>query len=538
MAMLTPGSMLGGCRIDAIVGRGGMGVVYRARQLGLDRDVAVKVIAPELVDDPLTRERFVVEARAAGAVEHPNVVPVHAVGVAGEHAFLVMRYVAGDDLRTLVQRDGPLAPAAAADVCEQLGGALDAIHAAGYVHRDVKPRNVMVEADGRVYLTDFGLAKAALAGAGPTSSEHWVGTLDFVAPEQIRGERVDARTDVYALGGVLYFMLTGRVPFERPTDEAKLWAHLHQPAPAPSATRPGLPPALDTVVGRALAKDPRLRHPTPGALAAAARDAVDGRAEATTAVADTPRRGPPSRRRLRVSGAALALLVAGGGAVWLAVRDDGRAGAPARAAGSATPAGATPTATATAAAAAAAEPAVAEVSDTAYGVGRTPRAVVVAGGRVWVLSRYEDRVGRYDPRTLRPRGRQPEVGRGATDIAADRGRVWVVKKTTGKVLELDARDGHVVRSFPTPLPPVRVAAGGSGLWIVMREDDLGPAVVRHYDRAGVTQLKNTRSRTASAQSRRAAAWPGSRSPAVAGSCGSRLTAGSGTSPGCGTPQPR
>ena len=483
MAMLTPGSRLGGCRIDAIVGRGGMGVVYRARQLGLDRDVAVKVIAPELVDDPLTRERFVGEARAAGAVEHPNIVPVHAVGVDHEHAFLVMRYVAGEDLRALVQRDGPLAPEAADEICAQLGAALDAIHAAGYVHRDVKPRNVMVEADGHVYLTDFGLAKAALAASGPTSAEHWVGTLDFVAPEQIRGRPVDARTDVYALGGVLFFMLTGRVPFERPTDEAKLWAQLHQPAPLPSAARPGLPPALDTVVRRALAKDPQLRQPTAGALAAAAHDAVLGRAEAATAAAATPHRRRAPRGGLPAWGAALAL-VAAGGAVWLAIRRRAphRPGASGRSRGAAnaTAAGATTVAGA----------------GTRDGGGERyrrrrrplPARVAVAGGRVWVLSIHEERIARFDPRTLRRRGRQPHVGRGASGIAADGTRVWVVKRTTGTVLALDARDGHVVHRFSTPLPPVRVAAGAAGLWIVMREDELGPAVVRHYDRAGVTLL--------------------------------------------------
>src|SRR5215218_8377264 len=145
-----------------------MGVVYRARQLDLDRDVALKVIAPELVEDPQIRQRFLTEARAAGAVEHPNVVPVHGVGVAEGRAYLVMRYVAGDDLRAVVQRHGVLAPEQAAGIASALGDALDAIHHAGYVHRDVKPQNVMLDAAGHVYLSDFGLAKQALATAGPT----------------------------------------------------------------------------------------------------------------------------------------------------------------------------------------------------------------------------------------------------------------------------------------------------------------------------------------------------------------------------------
>src|SRR5215213_8880415 len=190
MVVLAPGTMLGGCRIDAVVGRGGMGVVYRARQVDLDRDVAVKVVAPELTEDPESRARFLREARAAGAVEHPNVVPVHGAGVADGQGYLVMRYIAGDDLRAVVHREGPFTPAAAAAVTAQLGDALDAIHRSGYVHRDVKPSNVMIDVDGHAYLTDFGLAKLALASTGPTSAAHWVGTLDYVAPEQIRGDRV------------------------------------------------------------------------------------------------------------------------------------------------------------------------------------------------------------------------------------------------------------------------------------------------------------------------------------------------------------
>ena len=163
--------------------------------------------------------------------------PVYGAGVADGQAFLVMRYVPGDDLRALVRREGPLSPARAAEITVALGDALDAIHGAGYVHRDVKPANVLLDEDGHVYLSDFGLAKQVLASAGLTDSDRWVGTLDFAAPEQIRGEPVDARADVYALGGVLHFMLTGGVPFERESDEAKLWAHLAAEPPRPSSAR-------------------------------------------------------------------------------------------------------------------------------------------------------------------------------------------------------------------------------------------------------------------------------------------------------------
>ena len=219
MGVLAPGTMLGGCRIDAVVGRGGMGVVYRARQLDLDRDVAVKVIAPELVEDPQIRKRFLSEARAAGAVEHPNVVPVHGAGIADGRAYLVMRYVDGPrPAHGRARRGARSTPTARRGSPRSSATRSTRSTTRGYVHRDVKPQNVMLDAAGHVYLSDFGLAKHALATAGDTRSEQWVGTLDYVAPEQIRGERVDARTDVYALGGVLYFMLTGHVPFERAND--------------------------------------------------------------------------------------------------------------------------------------------------------------------------------------------------------------------------------------------------------------------------------------------------------------------------------
>jgi serine/threonine protein kinase len=168
------------------------------------------------------------------------VVPVHGAGIADGRAFLVMRYVAGHDLRALVFAGGALAPDRATRIALHLGDALDAIHRAGYVHRDAKPQNVLLDHAGHVYLTDFGLAKQAIATAGDTRSAQWVGTLDYVAPEQIRGERVDARADVYALGGVLFFLLTGRVPFERESEHAKLWAHLADPPPRPSDVRPEL----------------------------------------------------------------------------------------------------------------------------------------------------------------------------------------------------------------------------------------------------------------------------------------------------------
>ena len=277
MGLLAPGAVLAGYRIESVVGRGGMGVVYRARELELDRVIALKVIAPELVEDEDVRERFLREARAAASIEHPNVIPVHAAGERDGLAYLAMRFIDGDDARTLVRRRGPLPAGRAADLVAQAGTGLDAIHRAGYVHRDVKPANVLIDGDGHVYVTDFGLAKQMLAQVSThTGSGRWVGTLDYVAPEQIRGGVIDARADVYALGGVLSYLLTGKVPFERDGDEAKLWAQLSDPPPVPSRLRHELPRALDAIVGRAMAKAPEDRFPSAGDLGRAALAAAAG----------------------------------------------------------------------------------------------------------------------------------------------------------------------------------------------------------------------------------------------------------------------
>ena len=484
MGVLDPGTMLGGCRIDGVVGRGGMGVVYRARQLDLDRDVAVKVIAPELVEDPKTRTRFLTEARAAGAVEHPNVVPVHAAGIAEGRAYLVMRFVAGDDLRAIVQRDGPLTPAAAAHVMVQLGDALDAIHAAGYVHRDVKPRNVMLDESGHVYLSDFGLAKQALATAGPTTSEQWVGTLDYVAPEQIRGDPVDARADVYALGGVLFFVLTGRIPFDREGDHAKLWAHLHDPPPRPSDVRPDLPAGLDAVVQRALAKDPAQRHPSAGDLARAARAAVHGDADATrertvavgaAAPATTISARAPIPRRRRPRAAIAGAVLAGAAAVAIVLLATGGDPDPRRPARKAATAGAAP--------------AGPRVGDTFDDVGFRPRGLTVLGGQVWVISNSRDRVARIDAGSGRRRGHQPEIGQGAASIDSDAETVWVARPSRHSVVGISPRTGNVIRHIDiTQGRPARVAAGRSGLWIVVRTEITGePDYLFHYDRTGTKQ---------------------------------------------------
>ncbi|MGI8592982.1 MAG: protein kinase domain-containing protein [Solirubrobacteraceae bacterium] len=287
---LAPGQQLAGYRIDAVAGRGGMGVVYRATQLALDRTVALKLIAPEVAEDSGFRERFQRESRIAASIEHPNVIPVYEAGEADGLLFISMRYVDGTDLRELLARGGPLNPIRAAGIITQVANALDASHVRGLVHRDIKPANVLIASRGsveHVYLTDFGLSKQSSSQSGLTKTGQWVGTLDYVSPEQIEGKAVGLRTDVYALGCVLFQALTGVVPFERDSEVSKMWAHISEPPPAPSQRRPEVPPALDPVVARAMAKDPEHRFASAGELAAATRAAATG-ASARGAAASSP----------------------------------------------------------------------------------------------------------------------------------------------------------------------------------------------------------------------------------------------------------
>ena len=277
LAGIAPGTMLGGFRIERMIGRGGMGLVYVAEQVALGRRVALKLIAPELAASPEFQARFERESRMAAAIDHPNVVPLYEAGqVDGVH-YIATRFIDGTDLRALIAAEGRLRPATAAHAMAQVGGALDAAHALGLVHRDVKPANILVADPGgamHCYLTDFGLTKHTTSHGGMTGTGQWVGTLDYVAPEQVAGDRVDARADVYALGCVLFQAVTGSVPFPRDSDIAKLYAHVHEPPPRPTSVAAGLPPDLDGVVTRALAKEPGDRYPSAGDLVRATQAAV------------------------------------------------------------------------------------------------------------------------------------------------------------------------------------------------------------------------------------------------------------------------
>lgn len=254
--VIAPGDTIAGYAIERLVARGGMGEVYLAHDPRLGRPVALKLLAERLAGDATFRERLLRESRLAAGLDHPNVVPVYEAGEHDGHLFIAMRYVDGD-LRRLLREVGQLEPARALAIAEQVADALDAAHAQGLVHRDVKPSNVLLDTQGgreHVYLADFGLTQSA-SDTGPTDGS-LMGTVDYVAPEQIRGDELDGRADVYSLGCLLFEALTGRRPFVGSSDVAIVYSHLDGDVPRASAVRAGLPPELDDVLARAMAKAP------------------------------------------------------------------------------------------------------------------------------------------------------------------------------------------------------------------------------------------------------------------------------------------
>jgi serine/threonine protein kinase len=281
------GRTIGQYQILEEIGRGGMAVVYRAYQPSLNRFVAIKVLPPQLAFDRQFVERFRREAQAAAGLRHPHIVVIYDVGHQDGLYYIAMEYLEGHSLKELVEQGGPLDPARAARMVEQIASALDYAHRQGFVHRDVKPANIFVGKGDHVTLTDFGIAKAA-SGTQLTQAGMLMGTPEYMSPEQAQGQEIDPRTDVYALAVVAYQMLSGRVPFGGTTPHAVLYKHVHELPPPLRSVRPGLPHLLEAVLDRGLAKDPRARYPSAGAFAGALTQATTGRVSGRGAQ-------PPSR---------------------------------------------------------------------------------------------------------------------------------------------------------------------------------------------------------------------------------------------------
>jgi YVTN family beta-propeller protein len=489
MPELTPGAVFAGHRIEGIAGRGGMGVVYRATHIALDHVVALKVIAPDLAGDERFRRRFADESRIAVSIRHPNVVQIHHAGEEQGLLFVTMDLIEGTDLRGLLRERGVLDPERAVQITEQVASALDAAHAKGLVHRDIKPGNALIErrdGDEHVYLTDFGLARAIEASTGITATGAFVGTLDYVAPEQIRGERVDARADVYALGCVLFELLTGNPPFAARDDKvAKMYAHLQEEPPPLRVLKPELPGELDHVVARALAKDPDARFPSAGDLGRAAAAAsvgsptveaersvavgaaAPGPPEATTPVGrasattlpgqapPTPDRAPPPARRSRgpligvvaagiASAVVAVILIAGGG------DEEPSTTAPAQATGVGSGGGG--------------PAAEASVDGRPIAVGTLPVNLVHGEQGLWVSNRLGQSVSLVDgdpaeeieqfPVPLKPEG-----------VAVADGSIWVAGYNQPRLLRLDPGSGAVQDTVEVGAPPGNVAFGRGSLWV-------------------------------------------------------------------------
>ncbi len=320
---LRPGSHIAEYRIERLVGRGGMGVVYLAEHVHLGKRVALKVLPPEYMEDPGFRKRFEREARLAASLEHPNIVPVTDAGEFEGELWIAMRYVEGTDLREVLHGQGALNPIRAVSILGRVGSALDAAHKAGLIHRDVKPGNILIEPPSatrqveHVYLTDFGLTKQVDTGStgvseqfapddqshhgrgsrspgdGLTRVGYFAGTVDYAAPEQFRGEPLDGRVDVYALGCVLYECLTGSVPFVSEDEHHVMLMHLAAPVPKASTVRPGMPRGLDAVIARAMAKDRDARFPTCREMIDAARSFLAGWDPSALAAAGQQPPAPP-----------------------------------------------------------------------------------------------------------------------------------------------------------------------------------------------------------------------------------------------------
>lgn len=435
MAEPVLGSTLAGYRLDALIARGGMGVVYRATHLALDRPVALKVIARQFADDEGFRERFLRESRLAASLDHPAVVPILDAREEDGELIVAMRLVSGGDLKTRIKAAGPLPPAEAIGLLSQVAAALDAAHAAGIVHRDVKPHNILLEGD-RAYLTDFGLAKA-LGDSGVLSGASVVGTVEYMSPEQWRGEQVGPPADVYSLGCVLYESLTGVVPYARRGGDAE----------------PELPRGLDTVIERAVAKDPADRYATAAELIEAARERQGATPAATLVLSEAieqptlPLGGAPpastaGRHRLAPRtkqwlGASVAFLVGAVSLGFLLLGGDG--------------------------------PSV----SAPIAVGRPPLRLAVDPQTVWVTSAADGTLSRIDPGTAAVAGRPVHLEEGIAGVTTGAGSVWLSSPRRGEVLRVDPASGRVTGRIDVGGRPGAIVFGGGRVWVA---DDAGSGV--------------------------------------------------------------
>jgi len=449
------GTELAGYRIEALLGRGGMSVVYRAEDLALERKVALKVLAPELAENERFRERFLRESRVAASIDHSNIIPIYEARETDGLLYIAMRYVEGTDLGSLLEREGPLEPDRALSILGQVASALDTAHfARGLVHRDVKPGNILIAPEPgadppeHAYLCDFGLSKHAADEGSMTEGGELLGTLDYVAPEQIETEPVDGRTDVYSLGCVLYECLTGDVPYRKDSKMALLWAHLQGAPPSASEHNPELPAELDAVIARALAKSPDDRYPTCRELIAAAR--AELRSDSDERPAPGIRRaGPALTRRTWLLAALLALLVAAAAAVPAILLSRGDDGAPGRQAE--TPAAVSPVA--------------------AAGAGQSSSSAAAAVGAGSLI--------RIDPKTNQVVATIP-VGRSPRHVTFGQGAVWIANHDDGTVSKVDPQTNAVAETVGAGGAPEGIVAGGEGaaVWVAKGED--GVAAIREF----------------------------------------------------------
>ncbi len=470
MSVLATGSVLGDFRIEDEIGHGGMGVVYRAAQVSLGRTVALKVIAERFAENDAFRDRFVRESRMAASVDHPNVLPVYAAGEEAGVLYIAMRFVDGTDLRTLLAGEGRLGAWRAASIVAQVASALDAAHERGLVHRDVKPANVLVAGPGagdHAYLTDFGLTKRSASDSGLTRSGEWVGTIDYVAPEQLRGDGVDGRADTYALGCVLYETLTGQVPFPREDDIAKLWAHISDPAPSAVEVAPTVPAALAEVARRAMEKDPAARFASAGELGRAALRAAGGEfsleGELVTRVLERPTREAPRpaplpapdeaqrRRRLRrplLAAALAATAIVPVLAVALTGGDDDAPPEPRRA------------------------PAVVagEIVGEPLQLGGGPSALGAGSEFIWIVDRARGSLVTVVQTQNRVALDPIPLGGHPTYLTLGPAAVWVAGTDTREVVRLDPEKRVVTDRIPVGSRPTGLALAPGGVWVVNQGD--------------------------------------------------------------------